>query len=64
MPVFSGLADGAVCSCMDSLEKLLNTENGVKNLHQLACFEPTVWYFYIPPGAKKTVFFLHTNPWI
>lgn len=67
-PVFSGLADGArAVQGMDSLEKLLNTENGVKkSTPGYRGFDPTVGGISTyPPGAKENGgIFLHTNPWI
>lgn len=67
-PVISGIASGErALEGMDSLNKLLNTANGVKSSTPgYRGFEPAVGGISTyPPGAKENGgIFLHTNPWV
>lgn len=67
-PVISGIATGdRAKQGMDSLNKLLNTANGVKSSTPgYRGFEPAVGGISTyPPGAKENGgIFLHTNPWV
>lgn len=66
--VLSGLATGEkALTCMNSLNRLLNTANGVKkSTPGYAGFDPNVGGISTyPPGAKENGgIFLHTNPWV
>ena len=67
-PVYSGIAQGErAVQAMDSLEKILNTKNGVKKSSPgYRGFDGKVGGISTyPPGAKENGgIFLHTNPWI
>lgn len=67
-PVISGIATGDRAEQgMDSLNKLLNTQYGVKSSAPgYRGFEPSVGGISTyPPGAKENDgIFLHTNPWV
>jgi cellobiose phosphorylase len=66
--VISGIATGdRAVQGMDSLNKLLNTANGVKSSTPgYRGFDPNVGGISTyPPGAKENGgIFLHTNPWV
>ena len=66
--VISGIASGdRAVKGMDSLNKLLNTANGVKSSTPgYRGFDPNVGGISTyPPGAKENGgIFLHTNPWV
>lgn len=67
-PVLSGFAtEDRARIALDSVEKLLNTENGIKlSFPGYSKFDPEVGgVSTYPPGAKENGgIFLHSNPWV